>query len=81
MHLEFDSDPRDRITVADEKHALATLQRNTDWTQQVLLFESDDNRNPVKRWVKSRHESAIETPVDSTEEQDFELVMGYPLPG
>lgn len=79
MHLEFDSDPRDRINVADEKHAIATLQRNMDWTQQVFLFDDEDK--PIKRWIKSRHESSIETPVDSTPEQDFELVMGFPPPG
>ncbi len=74
MKIMFDKDPADTLRVADMKHAKATVRANGDWDGNILLL--DDSGKPIRRWIKSMYERAVETPVDSTPEQDFEIVMG-----
>ena len=74
MKIMFDQDPTDIIRVADMKHAEATVRANGDWDISLVLLDDEDK--PIRRWIKSMYDKAIETPVDSTTEQDFEIVMG-----
>lgn len=74
MKIMFDKDPADTLRVADMKHAKATVRANGDWDISLVLLDDEDK--PIRRWIKSMYEKAIETPVDSTPERDYEIVMG-----